>query len=282
MTESGSNAAQESHLAQAAIGGLRALLDEVVADLSRRNDCKLFVSRLLAAYDKQNLDALDRQLSREPESLERLYPRAEATLREVRVEVERRLSQRFRSLTHQLAEYSESRGRRLKGISPNFVVDGLVEVVLDGENRAAKVGASYIRTLDWDRISDLLDTEWGRVWGRPFDAAAYRDELLSVYETIMRMKPNPSGWAALGDVYQKLKEHREEQNPGWRQSGRVAGYYKDEFSADLSKVWQAQMEGQLTAPHVELSAHRDPRRAYQVVLADGSTAKYGFLRPQRA
>ena len=237
--------------------------------------------QVLAAYEKDDLDALDKQLSKEPDAIERLYPKAQQTLRELRLFVDRQLAERFDRLAQQLAEYSESKGIRLKGISPNFVVDGLIEVVLDKENKAAKVGASYIRTLDWERIRDLLDAEWKRVWGRPFDATAYRDELTSAYEAIMQMKPNPSGWVALNDVYQRLKEHREEQHPDWRQSGRVAGYSKDEFSADLSKLRQAQVESALSPPHVEFSAIRDPRRAYKVVLPDGSTANYGFLRPQR-
>jgi len=239
------------------------------------------VRQVLAAYEKDDLDALDKQISKKPDALERLYPKAQQTFRELRLFVDCRLAERFDRLAQQLAEYSESKGIRLKGISPNLVVDGLIEVVLDKENKAAKVGASYIRTLDWERIRDLLDTEWERVWGRSFDAVVYRDELLSAYQAIMRMKPNPSGWAALNDVYQQLKGYREEQNPDWRQSGRVAGYYKDEFSADLSKLRQAQIEGSLPPPHIEFSAIRDPRRAYKVVLPDGSTANYGFLRPQR-
>jgi hypothetical protein len=280
-TQTKPSSQQSGHLAEAAILGLRNLFDEISEDVSQRRKCESFVRRVLTAYEKDDLDALDKQLSKEPEALERLYPKAQQILHELRLLVDRWLAERFDRLAQQLAEYSESKGRRLKGISPNFVVDGLIEVVLDKENKAAKVGASYIRTLDWERIRDLLDAEWERVWGRPFNAAAYRNELLSAYEAIMQVKPNPSGWVALNDVYQQLKEHREEQQPDWRQSGRVAGYYKDEFSADLSKLRQAQIDGSLPLPHIEFSAIRDPRRAYRVVLPDGSTANYGFLRPQR-
>lgn len=272
---------QVSYLAQSAIEGLQNLFDKISDDISQRRKCELFVRRMLTAYEKDDLDALDKQLSKEPDTLERLYPKAKRTIHELHLDVDRRLAERFDQLAQKLAEYSESKGIRLKGISPNFVVDGLIEVVLDKESKAAKVGASYIRTLDWERIYALLDTEWERVWGRPFDAATYRDELVSAYEAIMRMKPNPSAWTALNDVYQQLKGGREQQAPDWRQSGRVAGYYKDEFSADLSKLWQAQVEGSLPPPHIEFSSIRDPRRAYKVILSDGSTANYGFLRPQR-
>ena len=272
---------QSGHLAEAAITGLRNLLEEISQDISRRRKCESFVRRLLAAYEKDDLDALDKQLSKEPDSLEAIYPQAQRILHELRLDVDRRLTERFDQLARQLALYSESKGIKLKGVPPNFLVDGLIEVVLDKENKAAKIGASYIRTLDWERIQDLLDTEWERVWGRPFDATAYRDELISAYEAIMQAKPNPSGWVALNDVYQRLKEHREEQHPDWRQSGRIAGYYKDEFSADLSKLRQAQIDGSLPPPHIEFSAIRDPRRAFKVVLPDGSTANYGFLRPRR-
>ena len=276
-----SNSQQPSHLAEAAVAGLRNLLDQISEDVAQRNECRLFIRRVLAAIEKNDVDAQDRQLSKEPDALESLYPEARRAILELRLDLDRQLSERFDRLAHQLAHYSESKGIRLKGISPNFVVDGLLEVNLDKESKAAKVGASYIRTLDWQRIREKLDSEWERVWGRPFDVGRYRDELLAAYEGIMQMNPNPSGWAALNDIYQQLKESREDKDPDWRESGRIAGYYKDEFSADLSKLRQGQIDGSLLPPHIEFSAIRDPRRAFKVVLPDGSTSNYGFLRPQR-
>jgi len=281
MTTQSGSGPQSGHLAQAVLKGLQDLLEEISDDVSRRNKCKLFTRRVLTAYEEGDLDSLDRQLPKEPDDLAALYPSAHRTVRELRLEVARRLAVRFDRLAQYLAEYSESKGIALRGLSPNFVVAGLIGVVLNKENRAAKVGASYIRTLAWDRIRESLDSEWERVWGRQFDASTYRDEVVAAYHTAMQRRPNPSRWVALNDVYQMLKEHREEEHPDWRQSGRVAGYYKDEFSADLSKLWGAQIEGSLLPPHVEFSAIRDPRRAYEVVMRDGSAAKYGFVRPRR-
>ena len=275
------NKAESGHLSQAALRGLRALFEEISNDVSERNKCKLFVKRVLAAYEKEDFDTLSKQLSKEPNTIGQLYPKAQQTICDLQLDVDRKFDERFHRLSEQLAEYSNSKGIRLKGVSPNFVVDGLIQVVPDKKKKAVKVGASHLKSLDWNRVRNLLKTEWERVWGRSFDAVKYSDELLSAYKTIMEIKPNPSGWAPLSDVCQKLKEKREEENPNWREGGRVAGYYKDEFSADLSKLWAAQLQGSVSSSRIEFSAIRDPRKAYQVVMQGGDIANYGFLRPRQ-
>lgn len=260
---------------------LKNLFNNISDDVTNRNECKLFLKKLLNNYEKNDFHTLDKQLSKIPKALENLYPKAEKVLNTMRLYVDRDLSEQFDSLTQELDKYCESKGIALKGIRPNYVIEGLIEVFFNKENKTAKVGATFIRKLDWDKIKDQIEIEWKRVWERPFDSNKYRDELISIYEDIMKTKPNPSGWTPLVDVYQKLKEHQDNRNPNWRKAGRVASYYKDEFSADLSKLWQAQVKDKISPPHIEFSAIRDPRRSFKVVLHNGDTTNYGFIRPQR-
>jgi hypothetical protein len=96
----------------------------------------------------------------------------------------------------------------------------------------------------------------------------------------MRVSPNPTGWAPLEGIYQILKQQAESENPDWRKGGRLIAYYKDEFSADLSLLWEAQALKRLNSPHIELSSIRDPRRAYKVIQPDRNIGFYGFLRPK--
>jgi hypothetical protein len=84
----------------------------------------------------------------------------------------------------------------------------------------------------------------------------------------------------LEGVYQILKQQAESEDPDWKKGGRLVAYYKDEFGADLSRLWEAQARRQVDSPHIELSAIRDPRRAYKVVQPDHNVGLYGFLRPK--
>jgi hypothetical protein len=83
----------------------------------------------------------------------------------------------------------------------------------------------------------------------------------------------------LEDIYQILRQDAERSDPQWCKNGRLVAYYKDEFSADLSKLWEAQATKTIGSPHIEMSAIRDPRRAYKVLQPDHNTGTYGFLRP---
>ena len=89
------------------------------------------------------------------------------------------------------------------------------------------------------------------------------------------------GWARLEDIYQELKRRLEEVNPNWKVGGRLVAYYKDEFSADLSMLWRAQVNNAVESPHLEFSGIRDPRLSYRVVLSAGRVEQYGHIRPRR-
>jgi len=62
---------------------------------------------------------------------------------------------------------------------------------------------------------------------------------------------------------------------------RLVAYYKDEFCADLSKLWKAQKQNDINIPHLELSGIRDNRLSYKVTLPDGKIELYGHIRPPK-
>jgi hypothetical protein len=106
--------------------------------------------------------------------------------------------------------------------------------------------------------------------------------LVQIYQELERLKPSASGWAALDEVYQILKKQHQEHDAAWKRGGRLVAYYKDEFGADLSRLLQAQASQIVGPPHIELSAIRDPRRAYRVVRPDRNVDEFGFLKPMEA
>ncbi|MFC1881809.1 hypothetical protein ACFL2S_09985 [Thermodesulfobacteriota bacterium] len=270
-----------SHLSHAIFNGLTNLFEEISNDLSDRNKCKLFIKKVLAAYKDEDIDKLEKLVSKLPDKIRQIYPKSNEVINKLQLDLDRMISDRFNHIAEKLREYAKAKDIPIKGVSPNFVIDGLVEVILNKKNKSAKVGASGNRNLKWDSIRELLDNERKRIWKRPVIVRDYRDELLFVYESLMETKPNPSGWVALTDIYQNLKKNRERKDPNWRKGGRVASYYKDEFSADLSKLWQAQVRGEVPIPHIELSAIRNPKKSYIVVLHSNQTDHFGFLRPRR-
>ena len=78
----------------------------------------------------------------------------------------------------------------------------------------------------------------------------------------------------------KFAEQIKAENPDWKKGGRLIPYYKDEFSVDLSLLWQAQASNLIDQPLFEFSAIRDPRRSYKVLQPDQNIGFYGFLRPK--
>src|SRR5205085_2110260 len=99
-----------------------------------------------------------------------------------------------------------------------------------------------------------LERELDRIWGRPFEAAAFRDKLFSAYTQLVNRSPNPTGYVLLADVYRELRATRSGEVPGARSGGRLSAYYKDEFCADLSKLWQSQLSGQLSGTQLEFTS----------------------------
>lgn len=274
------DAKSKSPLAKLILSELSALLDEVERDTKQRNSVKKYLSEMKNAYERSDAEATSRLLLRKTKGqLLSLYPTATETLDKLSIDLRRHSEQASSSLLDRFQEYCERENTSCRGNMPRLFIDSLVEVHVDEEKRRVKVGRILIKALDWDKVSSALDGERHRIWGREFSPLDFRNSLLSVHSALLGIKPNPVGWVRLDDVYQSLRVRIEEENPNWRKGGRLVAYYKDEFSADLSKLWMAQVDRKIDPPRIEFSGIRDPRLSYKLVLPDGQIESYGHLRP---
>lgn len=269
-----------SHLTQAVMAELVGLSQDMGEDIAQRSKARRVVADLLKALEEDNADTAARILENRTEQLTDIYPRAKTTLEKLRLDLNRRQEDQLRDTCNKLEEYCRAERVSLKGKSPKYTADHLLDVEFDRKKIRTKVGIQSLSTFDWPTVRDALEAERARLWQRPFDAADFRDQLVKAYEELERLSPSTTGWAALEGVYQILKQQAEGTDLDWRKGGRLIAYYKDEFSADLSRLWEAQAQKQVDSPHIELSAIRDPRRAYKVIQPDRNVGLYGFLRPR--
>jgi len=272
---------EPSHLTQAVLAELENLSQVITDDVSQRSKAKRAVADLLKALRQGDAEAAARLLGSRVQQVSEIYPQAIATLEKLRIDLNSRQEEQLRQTCTQLEEYCRAEAISLKGRPPKYMVDHLLEVELDRKKNRAKVGIQSLSTLKWPNILEALEAERVRLWQRSFDPSSFRDRLVQAYEELEHLNPSPTGWASLEGVYQILKQQVESERPDWRKGGRLVAYYKDEFSADLSMLWQAQASKKIDSPHIELSAIRDPRRAYKVVQPDRNIGLYGFLRPRK-
>jgi len=269
-----------SHLTQSILTELETLSGDMSADISKRSKARRVVVDLLKSLDENNADTATRILQNRAEQLIDTYPRATTTLEKLRIDLNRRQEEQLRETCNRLEEYCRAERISLKGRPPKYTADHLLDVEFDRKKVRSKVGIQSLSTFDWPRVRDALQEERARLWQRPFDAADFKAQLVQAYKELERHSPSPTGWALLEGVYQILKQQAQDADPGWRTGGRLVAYYKDEFSADLSRLWEAQARRQVESPHIELSAIRDPQRAHKVIQPDRNVGLYGFLRPR--
>jgi hypothetical protein len=261
---------------------LSRLLQEIKQDIKQRNLIKKYLSELEKAYKLSDPVILNKLLLRQTkDQLLSIYPMSRETLGKLLIDVKRRSEKVLPSIFSRFQEYCENNKIPLQGKLPKLFVDYLLEVELDENKQTAKIGTIFLKTLDWEKICVATDRERHRIWGREFDPISIRDNLLKIHSEIQKIKPNPVGWVRLEDVYQSLKRNIQQKNPNWKKGGRLVAYYKDEFSADLSKLWKTQINQKVASPHIELSGIRDPRLSYKVVLPTGKIELYGHMRPKK-
>lgn len=183
------------------------------------------------------------------------------------------------ALEVEIAGYCRNNSIPVRGAAPRMTLNHLLEITVNEKARTTKVGNISIRGLEWPKVFIAIEGEYKRIWGREFDPLEFRNRLLGVHADLLKAKPNPVEWVRLEDVYRTIKSQFEKDKPDWQKKRKLVAYYKDEFSADLSKLWQAQMNKRITPPHFEFSGIRDPRLSYKVVLPDGQVTAYGHIRP---
>ena len=269
-------------MVQTIVPSLDELLKKIGDDVAQRNKIKDSIRRLREAWSNDNFDTADRVISsKNIQSLSRFYPEGEITVEKIKMCLEIEKNEKINKIEMQIKKYCDDRQIKLHGKFPKFIIDHLINLEFHRKKNAAKVGNVYLQSLDWRKIQEIIEEERKRVWGRPFDYSKFYDDVILFYKKIADYERNPTGWVRLADIYQSLKTEIAKRNPNWKSKKRLAAYYKDEFSADLSKSWKAQNSDDRTDRQFEFSAIRDPRLAFKVILPDTSTASYGFIRPQR-
>jgi hypothetical protein len=272
----------ESSLARSVSSELAFLLKQISDSLKQSNDIKKYLVQVQKAFDKSDIVALEALLQKKTrDNLAASYPVARDTLEKLSLYVRRESQEIFASLSGRFQAYCDSQGISLRGKFPKLTVDNLLDIELYEQKHSAKIGTIFLRTLDWEKIRTTMDLERDRIWAREFNPGRFRDQLSNIYTELLKAKPNPVGWVRLEDVYQALKARTQKNNPNWKAGGRLVAYYRDEYSADLSKLWQAQASRRLGSPEIELSGIRDPRLSYKVILPDGQIGSYGHMRPKK-
>jgi hypothetical protein len=269
-------------MVQTIVPSLDNLLKKIGDDIAQRNKIRASVQRIREAWFKENFDSAGRVISsKNIQSLSRFYPEGEITVEKIKMCLEQEIDEKIDRIEMQLKKYCDDRQIKLHGKSPKFIIDYLINLELNRKKNTAKIENIYLQSLDWGKIQESIEEERKRVWERPFDYSKFYDDVILFYEKIADYERNPTGWVRLADIYQLLKTEIAKRNPDWKSKKRLVAYYKDEFSADLSKAWKAQNSDDRTDRQFEFSAIRDPRLAFKVILPDRSTASYGFIRPKR-
>jgi hypothetical protein len=265
------------------VGSELAFLLKIISDsLKNDNDIKRYLMQLQKAFDNSNMVALEALLHKKTrDNLIASYPSASETLEKLSFYLKRESQEIFTSLSSRFQDYCDGQKLSLRGKFPKLTIDNLLDIELDEQKHSATIGTTFLKTLNWEKIRTTIDVERVRIWNRTFDPSSFRNQLLDIYIELIKIKPNPVGWVRLEDVYQILKVNAQKNNPNWKVGGRLVAYYKDEFSADLSKLWHAQTTQRPGSPQIEFSGIRDPRLSYKLVLPDGQIGSYGHMRPDK-
>lgn len=269
----------ESPLSGAIDRELDALRQAVTSDAAERAKLRKAVERLRSAWLAG--DGSAERVLKEPSTarLRTLYPQADSLFSHLTTDLQRQRSKRSGDFERMIRRFCEDIAQPCDGKYPRLTVAHFVELSVDENRGRVKVGATSVRSLDWTKIQPALEREVARVWKRPFEAGPFRDTLLGIYEEINTRTPSPTGYVKLAESFRELRTARASQ--GGRSGGRLSAYYRDEFCADLSKLWSAQMKGELTGTQLEFTSIRQAQEGFSVILPSGDIATYGFVKPRR-
>jgi hypothetical protein len=272
----------ESNLEKSIVAELSQLGKTIELNVKQATAHKKYISQLVKAFESGDSQSVTKLLRNDVRaSVITVYPVAKETFEKLGIWTKRITDADLASMQSKFEEYCQKRGLGLRGRLPKMVVDELLGIEINETARTAKIGSVFLRGLDWHKVESTLEKERQRIWQRGIQPSRFRDDLISVHNRLLRIKPNPVGWVRLEDVYQELKRLAEEGNPEWKSGGRLVAYYKDEFSADLSMLWRAQADHVISPPYIEFSGIRDPRLSYKIVLSAGRVEQYGHIRPRR-
>lgn len=263
------NSTHADPLWAAALNQASRAVASVKADVGRRQEVLALLARLERAMATGNVDAAARVLAdQRAASIADAYPELRTPLERIRLAMQGASTGRVDALLAQVEKYAKARDWPTRRVEGGLRVGHLLEVK-PTDNGSTKVQAKSVRSLNWDAVQPVLDAEYERLWGRSGRLGADRiaRELVQAINEV-RDEASGAGHVRLRSVYNRMKAMRP------KQAGRVASYYRDEFSADLSTVKQ----GESTSRQFEFAAARDPNLAFEVVEADGNLLRYGYIR----
>jgi hypothetical protein len=234
----------------------------ITDDLAARTALARLWARLAAAMEGGRPQIAQRILVDQRMSKgSKLYPALARAHSRVGIAVRRTLDYGLVALREAVLSHATAQGWPVSVTEGKIVVEHLIAVEL-ADDRTTRVQSKRVRSLSWDVVRPVLDSEYERVWGRARrEADGFVGDLTALVEA--RGTDN----VRLRDVYEAIQRRRPAR------PGKLATYYKDEFSADLSVL--------LSTPAgrgFEFSAIRDSRLAFLVVLPGGSLQQYGFVR----
>ena len=208
----------------------------LVSDVQERTKLRKFIRRLREAWTKAD-KSLDIVL-KDPAiaSLRSHYPDTTLLLERLHADISRRRAGRGVTLAKMIRDYSAEIHQPCRGRFPSFTVAHFVEVTIDEPAGRTKIGTVSVRSLEWTKIRPMLEREVARVWERPFDAATFRDSLLTIYEELQSRSQSPTGFVLLAEIYRALRSERSRTDARARAGGRLSSYYRDEFSG-MERRW---------------------------------------------
>lgn len=93
----------------------------------------------------------------------------------------------------------------------------------------------------------------------------FQQKLLKIMKRLLKYqkRPHPFKYIELDRIYFSLCNSE---------------YSKEQFSADLSALWEAQAQGQVNRPYIEFAKTYNSKLAYEVKIPFGKVTRYGFVR----
>ena len=261
---------------------LEALEKSLTEDISQRVSLKGYLKRLTGAVGKQDAVSLSKLLSdAKLTKLMNIYPQAKPAVDLLTARVGYLREAGIKNIESRLREYCDAQHLQLQGGPRKFVVEHFIAVEFgSAAKEGLKIGNATVKVVAWDNVKNTLDKERQRIWERPFNPKQFKTDVLRAYTKIAQAKKNPTGWVRLYDVYQDLKSERFKEQKASGQKPRLVPYYKDEFGADISRLLE--QEGNASGRRsFELSAIRDSRYAFKIIMPGGNAGRFGFLRPAK-
>jgi len=259
---------------------LSTLNKKIDADIISRKKVQKLLTNLNKAIEDDNYELVNQLLNKGYSQIINVYNETKPTLEKLQIDVNRRLDEQAKLLGMQLEKYCIEHDLPLKSTGKKYVVNYFLEIEINQQKGRVQIGNLSISSFKWERIIVGVESELNRLWHRGVVPKTFRDRLFEAYKKLNKQNLGGTDWVPLDKIYQICREQIKAENPDWKKGGRLIPYYKDEFSVDLSLLWQAQASNLIDQPLFEFSAIRDPRRSYKVLQPDQNIGFYGFLRPK--